>query len=153
MKRALLRALVFICIPFVRLWLLTLRVRIVLAPELAERVSDPQPWVLCFFHGSQFGLLRWPRRRATGVLVSHSDDGALQAMFLGALGFRIVRGSSSRGGAVGLRALVRFAKGGGDLAFAVDGPRGPRGEVQGGAIGSARLADGILVPVACSGAM
>lgn len=147
MKRALKRALVYVSIPLVRLWLWTLRVRIVVAPELAERAEDGTPWVLSFFHGSQFALLRWPRRRPTAVLVSHSDDGTLQAMFLGALGFRIVRGSTSRGGATGLRALVRFARGGGDLAFAVDGPRGPRGEVQGGVLAASRLGGGLIVPM------
>lgn len=157
MKRRVLEWLAIASIPFVRLWLATLRVRVVMAPALEPYLEDPRPWVLCFFHGTQFVLLRWPRRRATGVLVSHSRDGALQARFLGALGFRIVRGSTSKGGAEGLRALVRFARKsagstGGDLAFAVDGPRGPYGEVHGGAIVASELARGLLVPMGAASA-
>ena len=147
MKRGLFRLLGLLCIPLVRLWLFTLRVRIVVAPELVLAQEESRAWVLCFFHGMQFGLLRWPRRRTTGVLVSHSQDGALQARFLRALGFHIVRGSSSHGGTAGLRSLVRFARSNGDLAFAVDGPRGPYGEVKGGALASARLTGARLVPM------
>lgn len=136
-----------LCIPLVRLWLLTLRVQVIIAPELRAHMGEVRPWVLCFFHGTQFGLLRWPRRRNTGVLVSHSADGSLQARFLRSLGFRIVRGSSSNGGTSGLRGLVRLARGGADLAFAVDGPRGPREEVKGGAIACAALGNGRLVGI------
>lgn len=145
MKRALLRLVGALCIPIVRLWLRTLRVRVVVAPELRPHLAEEQPWILCFFHGTQFGLLRWPRRRPTGVLVSHSEDGALQAAFLGTLGFRVVRGSSSRGGTAGLRGLVRLARKGADLAFAVDGPKGPREGVKMGALTAAALGRGRLV--------
>jgi len=77
-----------------RVWLATLRLRLVVHPELA-RYGDV-PWVLSFFHGTQWPLLAWRRRRPTLVMVSHSADGAIQARALGLLGFRVVRGSSSR---------------------------------------------------------
>ncbi|HEX3770615.1 MAG TPA: DUF374 domain-containing protein, partial [Polyangiaceae bacterium] len=116
----------------VRLWLATLRVRVVVDPAL-EAVAD-RPWVLSFWHGTQWPLLAWHRRRRTVVLVSLSRDGAMQARALAVQGFRVVRGSSSRGGARGLAALVRAMKQeGADAAFAVDGPRGPRGVAKGGA--------------------
>lgn len=64
-------------------------------------------------------------------------------------GLRVVRGSSSRGGARGLAALVRTMKrDGADAAFAVDGPRGPREVVKGGAVVAARAAGAVLVPMA-----
>jgi hypothetical protein len=73
----------------------------------------------------------------------------MQARALAIQGFRVVRGSSSRGGARGLAALVRaMRREGADAAFAVDGPRGPRGVVKGGAIVAARAADAVLVPIA-----
>ena len=37
---------------------------------------------------------------------------------------------------------------GADAAFAVDGPRGPRGVVKGGAVVAARAAGAVLVPMA-----
>ena len=67
----------------------------------------------------------------------------MQARALGLLGFLVVRGSSSRGGARGLAAMVRrLRRGGVDAAFAVDGPRGPYGDVKPGASLAARRAGG-----------
>lgn len=129
-----------------RLWLATLRVELDVHPTLAER-SDV-PWVLAFFHGTQWPLLAWRRRRATLVLVSHSRDGAIQARALGRLGFVVERGSSSRGGARGLAAIVRRLRAGDlDAAFAVDGPRGPYGVVKPGAALAAARSGGVLVPM------
>ena len=131
----------------VRLWLATLRVRVVAHPAL-ESVRE-RPWVLAFWHGTQWPLLAWRRRRPTVVLVSWSRDGRMQARALRMQGFEVVRGSSSRGGARGLAALVRaMRRRGADAAFAVDGPRGPHGIVKGGAVLAARAAGAVLVPVA-----
>jgi lysophospholipid acyltransferase (LPLAT)-like uncharacterized protein len=129
-----------------RNWLATLRVRVVRHPAL-DGVHD-RPWVLAFWHGTQWPLLAWRRRRRTVVLVSLSRDGAMQARALALQGLRVVRGSSSRGGARGLAALVRaMRREDADAAFAVDGPRGPRGTVKRGAIVAARLAGAVLVPM------
>lgn len=130
-----------------RLWLATLRVRVVQHPALAP--VQGRPWVLAFWHGTQWPLLAWRRRKRTVVLVSLSPDGGLQARALAIQGLRVVRGSSSRGGARGLAAVVRAMKReGADAAFAVDGPRGPCGVVKGGAIVAARATGGVLVPMA-----
>jgi lysophospholipid acyltransferase (LPLAT)-like uncharacterized protein len=129
-----------------RAWLATLRVRIVRDPSL-DRVAD-RPWVLAFWHGTQWPLLAWRRRRRTVVLVSLSRDGAMQARALAVQGLRVVRGSSSRGGARGLAALVRAMKRDqADAAFAVDGPRGPIGVVKGGAIAAAHATGAVVVPM------
>lgn len=129
-----------------RAWLATLRVHVVSHPALDE-VQD-RPWVLAFWHGTQWPLLAWRRRRRTVVLVSLSRDGAMQSRALALQGLRVVRGSSSRGGARGLVALVRTMKrDGADAAFAVDGPRGPRGIVKSGAVVAARLAGAVIVPM------
>ncbi len=127
----------------VRLWLSTLRVRVRVDPavDLDARL------VLVFFHGTQFPLLAWKRPHRTAVLVSHSADGDLQSRVLGGLGFSVIRGSSSRGGARALAAIVRQMKRGDDAAFAVDGPRGPVGVAKPGAALAARAGGGVLVPI------
>jgi lysophospholipid acyltransferase (LPLAT)-like uncharacterized protein len=142
------RALLGILLGLVaRIWLATLRVRVVRHPAL-DGVHD-RPWVLAFWHGTQWPLLAWRRRRRTVVLVSLSRDGAMQARALALQGLRVVRGSSSRGGARGLVTLVRaMRREGADAAFAVDGPRGPRGAVKAGAVVAARLSGAVLVPMA-----
>ncbi len=129
-----------------RAWLWTLRLELEVHPLLAA--ASDRPWVLSFFHGTQWPLLAWRRRRPTFVMVSHSRDGQLQARALGLQGFVVVRGSSSRGGARGLAAIVRgLERRVSDAAFAVDGPRGPYGVVKAGALVAARRSGGVLVPM------
>ncbi|MDF2697982.1 MAG: putative lipoprotein [Labilithrix sp.] len=129
-----------------RLWLMTLRVELVVSPAL-DAVRD-RPWVLAFLHGKQWPLLAWKRRRRTAVMVSLSADGQIQSRALSVLGFTVVRGSSSRGGARGLASIVRKLEGGEhDAAFAVDGPRGPYGVPKPGVFLAARRADAVLVPM------
>ncbi|HEY8038468.1 MAG TPA: lysophospholipid acyltransferase family protein [Polyangiaceae bacterium] len=141
------RALLGIALGVVaRLWLATLRVHVVRHPAL-DAVRG-RPWVLAFWHGTQWPLLAWRRRRRTVVLVSLSRDGTMQARALALQGLRVVRGSSSRGGARGLAALVRAMKQEqADAAFAVDGPRGPHGVVKSGAIVAARATGAVVVPM------
>ena len=129
----------------VRLYLTTLRVTVRLDPALDP--SDPQPWILSFWHGEQLPLLLYRRRRPTVALVSRSDDGQMQTWALRVQGLRIERGSSSRGGARGLVAIVRRLLRGEDAAFALDGPKGPRCTVRAGARAAARLSAGVLVPM------
>lgn len=129
-----------------RVWLSTLRVRVIVDPRLDA--NDARPWVLAFFHGTQWPLLAWKRRKKTVVLVSLSRDGQMQSRALALQGLRVVRGSSSRGGARGLAALVRRMKReGADAAFAVDGPRGPYGVAKPGALTAARATGALLVPM------
>src|SRR5881409_1865733 len=60
----------------------------------------------------------------------------------------MVRGSTGRGGIAGLKEMIRHLRDGRDVAFATDGPRGPRHQVQMGAIEAARLGRAPIVPVA-----
>src|SRR5262249_18810368 len=88
-----------------RLYLATLRARVILDPALD--LGDPRPFVLCFWHGDQMPLFRWKRRRPTVALVSLSPDGQMQARALRWQGLAVERGSTSRAGARGLVAIVR----------------------------------------------
>ncbi len=135
-----------------RAWLATLRLTLVVDPavDLAG-----QPLALAFWHGQQLALLRWACTRRMVALVSRSKDGELVARALGVLGVGSARGSSSRGGTAGLKAVVRALRGGFDAAFAVDGPRGParvvRTEGAGvGVVQAARLGRAVVVPMAAA---
>jgi hypothetical protein len=123
----------------VRAWLALLRVRV------HGAIPDgPVIWV--FWHGTQMALLARPRR-PTAVLVSLSKDGQLQAGVMRRHGMIVVRGSSSRRAAGGLRGLLRELARGRDIAFAVDGPRGPRHSVKPGALVCAQRSGAKLVPL------
>lgn len=131
-----------------RVWLATLRVRLEVHPSLSADEAAQVPWIYSFFHGTQFPLHAYRRRRTTAVLVSLSKDGAIQARALSLLGLDVVRGSSSREGARGLAALVRRVRGNErDVAFAVDGPKGPYGVPKPGASFLAERTGAWLVPM------
>lgn len=131
-----------------RLWVATLRVRVEVHPALLTDEAARVPWICCFFHGTQFALHSYRRRKKTAVMVSLSKDGTMQAHALGLLGLDVVRGSSSREGARGLAALVRKVRSGErDVAMAVDGPKGPYGIPKPGAAFLAERTGAWLVPM------
>jgi lysophospholipid acyltransferase (LPLAT)-like uncharacterized protein len=85
--------------------------------------------------------------RRVRVLTSRSRDGRLMAAFARRFGLRIVRGSSSRGGARALRALARAVRAGEDVALVPDGPRGPARRLQPGIVALAATTGAPIVPV------
>ncbi len=136
-----------------RAWLASLRLTLLIDPAITA--PEGRPVVLAFWHGQQFVCIAWALRFRTAALVSLSRDGELLAGAFAALGVGVERGSSSRGGASGLKAMVRRLRGGFDAAFAVDGPRGPRGVVRSdrdrvGAALAARLGKRRVVPMAAA---
>jgi len=60
------------------------------------------------------------------VLVSRHRDGRLIGDIIGRFDVALVYASSSRGGAAGLRSLLRLLGSGESVAITPDGPRGPR---------------------------
>jgi len=126
-----------------RLWLATVRVRV----HGADMLEGEGTAVLAFFHGTQLLLHKLHRRNKTCVMVSHSRDGDLQAAALRTLGFDVVRGSSSRGGARALAAMIHaLREPSTDAVFAVDGPRGPYGVVKPGVLVLAAKSGARLIP-------
>jgi hypothetical protein len=87
------------------------------------------------------------RRPGTGVLVSLSPDGEVIAQVLERLGFRAVRGSSSRRGREGLRELEAWLAQGRSAALTPDGPRGPRHRAQMGTVVLAARSGRAIVPL------
>jgi lysophospholipid acyltransferase (LPLAT)-like uncharacterized protein len=106
------------------------------------------PVIFVFWHGNLLPLVHYHRNERIVVLVSEHADGERIARILAHRGFGTVRGSSTRGGVRGLRALVRAARAGRDLALTPDGPRGPRGELKPGALAVARMTGLPVIPLA-----
>lgn len=99
------------------------------------------PWI-------SVGLRQRHGARRVTVLASRSRDGALAGAYVHRFGLAVVRGSSSRGGAAGLRALAGALSSGEDVALVPDGPRGPRCRLQPGAVALAALTGAPIVPLA-----
>jgi lysophospholipid acyltransferase (LPLAT)-like uncharacterized protein len=81
--------------------------------------------VFAFWHRSMIACAYRFRNRKIAILISPSFDGELIARTLMRLGFCPIRGSSSRGGATGLRNLQRAYAEGHCCAITADGPLGP----------------------------
>jgi lysophospholipid acyltransferase (LPLAT)-like uncharacterized protein len=116
-----------------------------------------RPYVHAFFH-DQLLLMTYSYRgaafgRRLAVLASRHRDGEYVARTLERFGHLLVRGSTGRGGMSGLRQMVRLLREGFDAAFATDGPRGPRHQVQIGVIEAARLGRAPIIPVAFAAAV
>lgn len=86
------------------------------------------------------------QQRGYCALVSRSRVGELQARTFQRLGWEVVRGSSGEGVSA-LRAGSRLVRQGRIVAFAPDGPIGPRHQCQAGAIYLASLARCPIVPL------
>lgn len=103
--------------------------------------------IYALWHGSLLPLLWSHRDRDIAVIISEHSDGEIIARIGIALGFRTVRGSTSRGAARALLGACREIETGHDLAVTVDGPRGPAGTVAPGAPVIAQRTGAAMVPV------
>jgi len=116
-----------------------------------DPVRFPGPWIYAHWHGDELMLLGAFADRGMAVMASRSRDGELMKEVLQRLGYFVVRGSSTRGGAGGLKGLIDAVEGGvKEAAVAVDGPRGPIYEVKPGIIKLAQTTGAVIVPGACA---
>ncbi|MCA9472017.1 MAG: lysophospholipid acyltransferase family protein [Nitrospirales bacterium] len=106
-----------------------------------------QSMIFAFWHGRQLMMPCVYRGRKAYVLISQHRDGELIHRLIGRLGFRSVRGSTTRGGTAALRDLIRYGREGVDLVVTPDGPRGPKWKVQQGVVFLAKLTGLPIVPV------
>lgn len=82
--------------------------------------------IFTFWHNRIFGATWYWRRRGIVVMSSQNFDAEYVARFIQMHGYGVARGSSSRGGMKALIEMARCLKRGMDVAFTIDGPRGPR---------------------------
>ena len=99
------------------------------------------------WHGDELVHLPCFSNRGISLLVSHSKDGEIMATAARTLGYRVTRGSSSRGAVGGLLALLKEVRAGHNTALAVDGPRGPRGVCKPGIVRLAQKTGAPLFPM------
>lgn len=84
------------------------------------------------------------------VLISAHSDGRLIAGVMERVGLRVITGSTSKGGAQALRAMIRAVAKGGCVGITPDGPRGPNMVAQAGVIALARATGVPILPIGFS---
>ncbi|MEE8278267.1 MAG: lysophospholipid acyltransferase family protein [Thermoanaerobaculia bacterium] len=125
----------------------TLRVRTEGLAHLEERIARGLPVILAGWHQRLYLGIEPLRRFHPVIMVSLSRDGERIARIVQRLGWRPVRGSSSRGGARALATMIGEVSRGAVGVHLVDGPRGPARPVKPGLALLARRAGAAIIPV------
>jgi len=130
----------------IRLWMSTMRVRIVSADGCVHP-ADPadQRFIYSFWHeGLLAPLAKRPKVR---VLISQHTDGEVIAQICQHLGMGVIRGSTARGGCQALLSMIRDVDATTHLGITPDGPRGPRRELKPGVVMVASQSGLPVVPI------
>ena len=109
----------------IRMLGVTWRYRDIQDPATPVGHTVPGPSIFAFWHCSLLACACRFRNLNIAILVSRSFDGELIARTVEKLGFLAVRGSSTRGGAAGLRGMAQAYREDRRCAFTADGPKGP----------------------------
>jgi lysophospholipid acyltransferase (LPLAT)-like uncharacterized protein len=120
----------------------------VVRPEFWHQVrGSGRPVVIMSWHEALLPVLWHHRAQGISAIMSAGRDGQHLAAFARRIGYRIIPGSSSRGGARALLRAVRTLREGRVVGFTPDGPRGPRRVIKPGVLLAAQRGGGLVVPV------
>ena len=106
-----------------------------------------RPIMFVVWHGHMLLPIYVHRHEKVIAMVSEHNDGEMIARTVERLGFRTVRGSSTRGGSKAYRAMLRALKDGSHCTILPDGPTGPRHEFKMGAVQLAQRAGAVIQPL------
>jgi lysophospholipid acyltransferase (LPLAT)-like uncharacterized protein len=117
------------------------------AENLSPDVTGSKGHFIALWHGRM--LLGVARHESSKwwVLVSDHQDGDISGALLEQFGYRVVRGSSTRGGARAVRQMLTILDEGDVVIITPDGPRGPRHSIKPGVVWLARATGHSIVPV------
>lgn len=116
-----------------------------------------QPHIIAFWHERlsmmptlwlMYRRIPGARPRRVHVLVSRHRDGRFIGRVIGRFRIEVVLGSSSSGGAAGLRRMLGLLRDGDLVALTPDGPRGPRRRAASGVAQIAALSGAPVLPCA-----
>jgi len=102
--------------------------------------------IFTFWHACIFGATWFWRGRGIVVMSSRSRDAEYVARLIKRFGYGAARGSSCRGAGRALAEMVQCLHQGLDVAFTIDGPRGPAYVAKAGAVTLARHTGHAILP-------
>ena len=110
-----------------------------------------ESFILCFWHGRLLMMpLSWNNKKKVNVLISAHPDGQLLSNTVKHFKIDTIIGSSSKGGSMALRNIIRSLKSGISIGITPDGPRGPKMKINSGIIKIASLTGCKIVPLSYS---
>jgi lysophospholipid acyltransferase (LPLAT)-like uncharacterized protein len=132
---------------FIRMIGATLRYQSFLEPGcVSDSYGAGPPAIWCFWHRAVIPATYRFRNKGLAVMTSRSFDGEYIAQIIQKLGYRAVRGSSSRGAVGALLGMRQKLEQGHGVVFTIDGPRGPRYVAKPGPV---LLAKKTGIPISC----
>jgi lysophospholipid acyltransferase (LPLAT)-like uncharacterized protein len=141
------RAVRACAIPAIRLLATTWRIRTEHEERWRSLYDAGRAHVFLLWHEALLPLLWQHRGQGIAIVVSEAREGQYLADLGTVLGYRTVRGSSTRGASRALLGAVRELREGRAVAFTPDGPRGPRRELKPGVVAAAQRGGGVIVPI------
>lgn len=106
------------------------------------------PCIYAMWHKNQFAIYGIEDKPHTNIQVSTSIDGELVARAIQKMGFRVVRGSAGRKGAVeSTMQMIKRLKEGESVGIMIDGPHGPLYKVKNGVIKLAQKTGMPIIPL------
>ncbi|HEU4747972.1 MAG TPA: lysophospholipid acyltransferase family protein [Gemmatimonadaceae bacterium] len=126
----------------------TWRFRVLNEASLIALRASGKPFIYSLWHGHLLPLLWHHRGSNVAILISEHRDGELIARAAESLGYRLIRGSTTRGAERALLSLVRELKEGRQVAITPDGPKGPARTFAPGALIAAQRSGAAILPVA-----
>ncbi|MFH1824686.1 MAG: lysophospholipid acyltransferase family protein [Candidatus Firestonebacteria bacterium] len=114
--------------------------------KLSPHQKKNKQYIYAFWHSGILLSVYFFRNKGINVLVSLHKDGEYISRVINKFGFRVIRGSTSRGGLKALLELKDVLNKGFDVAITPDGPRGPKQRVQMGIIYLAKITGLPLAP-------
>lgn len=120
--------------PFIRFWGKLARVEFVGREHYDQLRQHHKPFLFAVWHGRILLPIYMHRDEGIYGMVSEHRDGEMIAQTLEKLGYRTVRGSSTRGAKKAAIAMIRALRSGASGAVMPDGPNGPRHKLKPGVV-------------------
>ncbi len=137
-------------------WLLILligklcSIKLIGRAKVDELKKQNAPILFVLWHGRILIPIYVHRNEGITPMVSLHSDGEIIAQTLQKLGYRTIRGSSSRGGNKAFHEMVDILNKNGTGAIIPDGPRGPRHHLKPGTLFIAQQSQAYLIPTTFS---
>ncbi|MDZ7372908.1 MAG: lysophospholipid acyltransferase family protein [candidate division KSB1 bacterium] len=128
----------------------TARIRLIGRDKVDEMRRQGQTLLFALWHGRLLLPMFVHRGEGICAMVSRHRDGEMIARTLHRLGYRTVRGSSSKGGREAFWEMARAMRNGADGVVIPDGPTGPRHKLKPGLLFLAQQTGAAIVPVTYS---
>ncbi len=133
-------------------WLLILllgrlgRYKVLNAHYFISAKQSEHPYIIITWHGRMLLPIYLMKNRKIIAMVSEHGDGEIIARTVEHLGYKTIRGSSTRGGTKAFRSMLRALRKGYPCTILPDGPQGPRQHMKLGAIFLAQRTNALLLP-------